>query len=375
MYLFFIIESFDYVDGGNTMDLTEDGKNIALNFVHLYNGNSSSVNYKIGEVVKPTFFYNTTDYSLNMTAYEDVAPLHITPFFVAAYASSFLSIAAVLSQVALWYGPDIKRQFVQALRQVRDDADAEDIHCKMMDEYQDIPDWMYLAFLGLITAVMMYVALFTPFRMPWWAVLLSMLLSIIFIMPVGVINAISGQGIYLNVVTEFVIGLLIPGDTIAVMAFKSLGTNNLIQAMTLLTDLKLGHYLHIPPIAMVGCQMYGTLVSSFVSTGATWLMITKFNDLIQPEGTGGWKATTYKTFFNAGDLFTQILFSIFDLLNMNLFLGAIWGAIAPARFWGIGSIYSSYMYCFLIGFIIPIIPWLINKYVYKSRFWPLLSCK
>ena len=81
-------------------------------------------------------------------------------------------------------------------------------------------------------------------------------MSLLSILPIGIIQAIAGSSIGLNVLTEFVIGLLIPGRTIAVMTFKSLGTNSVIQALDLLRDLKLGHYMKINPVHMVYAQVF-----------------------------------------------------------------------------------------------------------------------
>ena len=91
--------------------------------------------------------------------------------------------------------------------------------------------------------------------MPLWAVFLCVGMSLLSILPIGIITAVSGSSLGLNVLTEFVIGLLIPGKTIAVMTFKSLGTNSVIQALDLLNDLKLGHYMKINPTHMVYAQV------------------------------------------------------------------------------------------------------------------------
>jgi hypothetical protein len=91
--------------------------------------------------------------------------------------------------------------------------------------------------------------------MPLWSVFLCLAMSLSSILPLGIIKAIAGSSLGLNVLTEFVIGLLIPGSTVAVMSFKSLGTNSVIQALDLLSDLKLGHYMKINPIHMVYAQV------------------------------------------------------------------------------------------------------------------------
>ncbi|KAJ3065822.1 hypothetical protein HDU98_010820, partial [Podochytrium sp. JEL0797] len=62
--------------------MSTDKINPVLNSVHLFNGNPNSTSHQLGSPVNPTFFYDaTSNYALNQTAYEDVSPLHITPFF------------------------------------------------------------------------------------------------------------------------------------------------------------------------------------------------------------------------------------------------------------------------------------------------------
>lgn len=48
------------------------------------------------------------------------------------------------------------------------------------------------------------------------------------------------------------------------------------------------------------------------------------------------------------------------------------GAIGPARFFGIGSPYESLLYGFLVGAILPILPWLGHRY-YPAKFWKYIN--
>ena len=52
--------------------------------------------------------------------------------------------------------------------------------------------------------------------------------------------------------------------------------------------------------------------------------------------------------------------------------GVIWGAIGPIRFFGGDSVYHSLFWCFLVGFLLPVFPWIANKY-YPSRRWQLIN--
>jgi hypothetical protein len=74
-----------------------------------------------------------------------------------------------------------------------------------------------------------------------WGILLAIALSVISIIPIGIIQGISGQQIGLNVMSEFLIGLIIPGKLVAVMSFKTLSYIAMQQGLTLVADLKLGY--------------------------------------------------------------------------------------------------------------------------------------
>jgi len=52
--------------------------------------------------------------------------------------------------------------------------------------------------------------------------------------------------------------------------------------------------------------------------------------------------------------------------------GLIWGTIGPSRFFGIGSPYAPLLCGFLIGLILPAIPWLLNK-AYPNPRWKLIN--
>jgi uncharacterized membrane protein YhaH (DUF805 family) len=55
--------------------------------------------------------------------------------------------------------------------------------------------------------------------MPIWAVFLCIFMAVASLLPIAIITAISGQRLGVNVLTEFVIGLLVPSQTITVMVY------------------------------------------------------------------------------------------------------------------------------------------------------------
>ena len=108
----------------------------------------------------------------------------------------------------------------------------------------------------------------------------------------------------LNVLTEFLIGLMTPGDTIGIMCFKSLGYNMVIQALNLLSGLKQAHYMHISPIYVFLSQMIGTLMGGVINLlVALWAeegLRTQF------ETDAAWNPVFFSTFTNAGGIWVRI---------------------------------------------------------------------
>lgn len=59
-----------------------------------------------------------------------------------------------------------------------------------------------------------------------------------------------------NVVAQFLIGYLLPGKPIANLFFKIYGHTTVLHCLSFLADLKLGHYMKIPPTSMFIAQVY-----------------------------------------------------------------------------------------------------------------------
>lgn len=82
----------------------------------------------------------------------------------------------------------------------------------------------------------------------YWAATCSNFLSIIWQQP------------GLNIITEYIIGLILPGKPLANVTFKTYGYISMAQALTFLSDFNLGHYMKIPPKSMFITQVIFFLV-------------------------------------------------------------------------------------------------------------------
>ena len=294
-------------------------------------------------------------FKLNQTAYDYFAPIYLGDMFVLTYLAQFLTLSSMISSVLLWNGKTIFKQIKEAIKQTDSSFDKLDIHNKLMAAYEEIPEWQYLAFLLVNVVFFCIVTQVTPFSLPIWCTFFGVGICLLFILPQGIITAVSGTFIALNVLAQIMIGFLLPGQTIQVMAFKSLVTNNGIQAISLIQDLKIGHYMKIAPYSMFAAQMFGTVIGSFVCTLVSWWMIDNSPTASWAThlGKGLWEMTSYRTFTNAG---------------------AIWGAAGPYRFFF--SPESHYPSVFIggwvCGFLLPFIPWILNKF-HPRKYWKYIS--
>lgn len=101
-----------------------------------------------------------------------------------------------------------------------------------------MPDSWYQILLAISVFLTLSACSFGGFELAWWGVLLALTFMAIAILPLGAIEAISGQRIGVNVVAELIIGFILPGRMISVMSFKTLCYMGISQSFNFLEDLK-----------------------------------------------------------------------------------------------------------------------------------------
>ncbi|KAJ3333658.1 hypothetical protein HDU76_005402 [Blyttiomyces sp. JEL0837] len=295
--------------------------------------NTPSLFNKDGIAIPAIFLVETVNKTLVLDpiAYEANAPIYLSTYFAVEYMSYFVVFTAVLSHVCLWYGAELWHRFKTSMREL----DSNDIHAQLMDVYVEVPDTWYVLLLSFTTIGAVLMGMLSPFELPWWSVFLSLGISIIMMIPIGTIEAISGQRLGLNVIAELIMGFLTPGKISAVMTFKSLTYAAMFEGLSFVEDLKLGHFAKIPPRSMFFVQLVASVVSVTLNVLISvkvyeWIGVDTLNNN-PPEG---WTANAYQVFLSAG---------------------SIWGAIGPARFFGAGSPYAHTLYGFVVGAVLPFI--------------------
>jgi hypothetical protein len=98
------------------------------------------------------------------------------------------------------------------------------------------------------------------------------IIAFVYIIPIGMIQAITNQQVGLNVITELVIGYALPGRPIAMMMFKTWGYITMAQALTFTSDFKLGHYMKIPCVPALISSLYCSLIYGYLQAASDVLV-------------------------------------------------------------------------------------------------------
>ncbi|KAI9572533.1 OPT oligopeptide transporter protein-domain-containing protein [Boletus coccyginus] len=277
----------------------------------------------------------TPDLTLNMEAYESYSPLYMSYvllfFFLLILQPLHLNIirTAVLVHTLLHFRTQIMQQMRRSLQE------EPDIHGHLMSLYPQVPEWWYLVLFVIVFILGILTIEWWHTQMPVWAFVFALLISYTFVVPCGMIQAVTNQRVGLNVITELVIGYLLPGHLIATMFFKMFGYVTMQQALIFTADFKLGHYMKIPPRTMFWCQIICTAVA-----GTTQLLMQSW------------------MFDHIPEICSNTQKDGFICPNTQVFATAsvIWGVVGPKL-----QFSPALLYFFIAGAIAPIVPWLLMK--------------
>ncbi|KAF8141153.1 OPT oligopeptide transporter protein-domain-containing protein [Boletus edulis] len=216
-------------------------------------------------------------------------------------------------------------------------VEPDDIHAKLMRNYPEVPDWWYIVFFVGFFLLMVVIVEVWHTTVPVWALLLAAFLPVLYVLPSGFIYAMTGQGISLNVLAQIIPGTLLPGNPIANMIFKAYAVQTLMEATSFVQDLKLGHYIKVPPRSTFLVQSVGTLLASFIQVGVKEWMFANVKDICQPNQPSDLTCPHNAVYFTAS---------------------AVWGLIGPTRQFGPHSLYQPELYAIIVGAFLPLPFWL-----------------
>ncbi|KAL5724255.1 Oligopeptide transporter 3 [Ranunculus cassubicifolius] len=289
----------------------------------------------------------TSHNDLNISAYDSYGKLYLSPLFALSIGSGFARFSATLVHVLLFNGSDIWRQSKSAMKNVK-----LDIHARLMKKYKQVPQWWFLSLLAFSVVISLLLSFVwkEEVQLPWWGMLFAFGLAWLVTLPIGIIQATTNQQPGYDVIAQFIIGYILPGKPIANLLFKIYGRISSTHALAFLSDMKLGHYMKIPPKCMFTAQVAGTVISGVVNLAVAWWMYDNVDNICDLDGLhpdSPWTCRKYRVQFDAS---------------------VIWGLVGTRRLFGPGGLYRNLVWLFLVGAFLPVPVWVLSK-VFPDKKW------
>ncbi|KAF2644978.1 OPT-domain-containing protein [Massarina eburnea CBS 473.64] len=319
----------------------------------------------------------TDDFMFDKEAYDNYSRVFLPITYALSYALQFAALTALISHTVLWHGKDIIRQWRRSWAEIRrkpgaeyeplqdatptggrpdsprtyrhsatsepeleDLLTVEDVHNRLMRRYEDVPILWYLMTGVSMTIIGIFVVEYYPIHLPWYGLLLALSIGAILFIPIGIVMAITNQQSSLYLICQLVCGMAFPGRPVANMVFTTYGYITSTQGLKFSSDLKLGHYMKIPPKILFNLQLSATVISSLTQIGVLNWMLKFIPGICTPQAMNGFTCPIARVHFNGSIL---------------------WGVVGPQRFFGPGALYRPLIWAFLVGLIAPIIIWLLAR--------------
>lgn len=269
---------------------------------------------------------------------------YLTSSTVWGYFTQNLAIGALISHVLIFYSKDMALAWKQARTKKQPDP-----HYQGMLKYKEVPQWWYIALFGLAFIAGIIVTAKGETTLPVWGYIIALLVGA-FIAPFScILYGLYGTGVGTNQLSKMVAGAVHPGRPLANLYFASWSHQVILLAVNLSNWLKVGQYTKVPHRVMFGTQIYGTLLGAGLNYAVMSTIVSSQREiLLDPEGNSIWSGST--------------------LQSMNS--QAITWAMAK-RIYSLSGDYWIVPMGIVIGLVLPVIHWSLNKVWPRLRNWPI----
>jgi OPT family small oligopeptide transporter len=306
--------------------------------------NSNRIYDHFGQLYNITLATNERGH-FDQEKYENYSPPFLGAGNVVIYMFFFGIYTSTLTYAALYHRHEIAMGFKAmwySLRRKKQPVEERtlDVHNRLMRSYEEVPEWWYMICLAVaiglgVAGISGWETHTTP-----GVIFYGLALCIIFVIPVGIIKAMTGIEVTLNVLAEFIGGSFVEGNALAMNYFKSFGYVTCAHAIWFSNDLKLAHYTKIPPRHTFSAQMVATFVSTLVCVGVLNFQLMHIEGVCTPKADYKLTCPGVNTFFTAS---------------------VLWGTVGPSKIWGHNGQYSETLIGFPLGVAIVLFFWFIGK--------------
>uniref|UniRef100_A0A6U6GQG3 Uncharacterized protein n=1 Tax=Zooxanthella nutricula TaxID=1333877 RepID=A0A6U6GQG3_9DINO len=267
------------------------------------------------------------DGTWNQEVYDQNGTPYMSAWFAISYWFSFLAITSSITHTLCWHWKDIRAAFAP-------DAQGRiSARARLVDSlYSPLPRWVGVVLIVAVGSALVATNQAFGIEMPWWAVVVSVFLAAAFMLPIGAVQAVTGNQIGLNILAELIGGLMLQHNPTGAILVKVTGYMGMSHGLGLIQNLKMGQLFLVDYKTIFAFQCYGTVITALADTVAYRMVmdagLTSGNN---PSWNSSSMLAVYKT------------------------AAYMWGGIGPWDAWmGPKSHYSAVFWSgLLVGLVVP----------------------
>lgn len=267
--------------------------------------------------------------TFNPAKYRAYSPVMLSLGFIISYFSGFATVTALMVHTLLYHKNDIWRTLVKGKREKMD------VHAKLMQGYKPVPTWWYMAMFIIGLLVVLITDDRSDEKVSATGIVVGLLITLWFLLPSGYVLALSGQLIGNNVFADVVGGYLLSKRPEAFMSFKAITVQSLITALQVTANMKLGHYMKIPPRIMLIVQLLATLIVTCVQVLVKTILRLTIPDLCSDTQPLGLTCVMANVYYVSALLWSGLSpkYVFFSQSFQFVLWGLLAGALVPVLFW------------------------------------------
>ncbi|KID83678.1 Oligopeptide transporter OPT superfamily [Metarhizium guizhouense ARSEF 977] len=349
MFVAFAVNCWVLLPAAKWGNLASWNHGLMSNRVFLENG----TRYPLSELLTPDMRLNTTAYAQHGDLYVGAQYLWNMFFDYAAYASALVWMALFgFRQVRASVEKFLERRTARDGRKVTEQYD-DQINV-LQRPYDEIPFWWFAALFAVSLVIMVVICARGLIFIPVWTYFVGIATGAVVVVPLGWLYALSNFQLAIGSTNELLYGLMINAvsgwkNPCGASAYGSVAGDAWYRAQLNLQDMKIGHYMHVPPKAVFFSQIFGSLIGIPIDYAVIrWVLDTKFDYLagVKEDPTHQWTGQS---------------------LASSLTLGVQYVLVGPRRLFQ-QHLFKVVPYGFLVGAAAPVVLFLLHKKFPRAKF-------
>ncbi|GJC77242.1 oligopeptide transporter 8 [Colletotrichum liriopes] len=347
MFAGFVCSVWVLIPAAKFGNLGEWHEHLMSNRLFLENGTS----YPITKLLTP-------DVAFNATAYEELGPPFVSTHVLWTMFFDYAAYTSAIVWAALFGYKTIRSSFQKMMQRMKNGSQISSQYNDQLSilqrAYNEVPLWWFLALFAASFVSLVTITATGNMFIPVWTYFVAIATGAFLVVPLGWLYALSNFQLAIGTVNELLYGLMVNSvsgfkNPTGASAYGAIAGNAWYRAQLNLQDMKIGHYMHIPPKAVFFSQVFGSFLGVPINYAVVrWVLDTKFDYLTgaKEDPAHQWTAQS---------------------LTSNLTMGVQYVLIGPRRLFE-QHIYKVLPYGFLVGAFAPVLIYGLHRLFPRAKF-------